>query len=144
MFAHGITFGGHPTMCAIALKNLEIMKREGVVEHVAATEGDFRAALAPLAELPIVGDIRGEGHFFAIELVRDKDDKNVEFSDEESETLLRNFVSPRLLEEGLICRADDRGDPVIQLSPPLICGQAEFDEMEQILRSVLTEGMKQI
>ncbi len=144
MFSHGITFGGHPVMCAIALKNLEIMQREGIVEHVAATEGDFRAALAPLAELPIVGDIRGEGHFFAIELVRDKDDKNVEFSDEESETLLRNFVSPRLLEEGLICRADDRGDPVIQLSPPLIADQEQFDEMAGILGKVLEEAWQKL
>ncbi|MEJ7892951.1 MAG: aspartate aminotransferase family protein [Solirubrobacteraceae bacterium] len=139
MFSHGVTFGGHPTMCAIALKNLEIMKREGIVEHVAATEGDFRAALAPLADLPIVGDIRGEGHFFAIELVRDKDSKR-SFSDEESETLLRNFVSPRLLEAGLICRADDRGDPVIQLSPPLIAEQEQFDEMAGILQTVLEEA----
>ena len=139
MFAHGITFGGHPVQCAIALKNIEIMKREGIVEHVAATESDFRSALAPLAELPIVGDIRGVGHFFAIELVRDQDTK-ASFSEEESETLLRNFLSPRLLELGLICRADDRGDPVIQLSPPLISTREHFDEMAGILHTALEEA----
>jgi adenosylmethionine-8-amino-7-oxononanoate aminotransferase len=139
MFAHGITFGGHPVMCAIALKNLEIMKREGIVEHVAAKEADFRSALAPLLDLPIVGDIRGEGFFFAIELVRDKETK-ASFSDEESESLLRNFLSPRLLESGLICRADDRGDPVIQLSPPLIADQEQFDEIAGVLGTALEEA----
>jgi adenosylmethionine-8-amino-7-oxononanoate aminotransferase len=139
MFAHGITFGGHPVMCAIAQKNLEIMKREQIVEHVAQTGPDFMAALEQLRALPIVGDVRGEGFFAAIELVRDKDTK-ASFSEEECETLLRNFLSPRLLEAGLICRADDRGDPVIQLSPPLVAEQAQFDEMTGILGTVLEEA----
>ena len=115
------------------------MKREGIVEHVAETGPDFLAKLNELKELPIVGDVRGEGFFAAIELVRDKETK-ASFSDEESETLLRNFLSPRLLEAGLICRADDRGDPVIQLSPPLVAGQAEIDKMAGILGSVLEEA----
>jgi adenosylmethionine-8-amino-7-oxononanoate aminotransferase len=139
MFAHGVTFGGHPVMCAIALKNLEIMKREGVVEHVARNEGAFRAALEGLGELPIVGDVRSVGFFGALELVRDKETK-ASFSDEESETVLRDFLSPRLFEAGLICRADDRGDPVVQLSPPLVAGPAEFDEMAGILGTVLEEA----
>jgi len=143
MFAHGITFGGHPTMCAIASKNLEIMQRERIVEHVAETGPAFKAALDQLSELPIVGDVRGTGFFYAIELVRDKDTK-ASFSDEESESLLRNFLSPRLLEAGLICRADDRGDPVIQISPPLIAEQAQFDEITGILGAVLQEAWEQI
>jgi adenosylmethionine-8-amino-7-oxononanoate aminotransferase len=142
-FSHGITFGGHPVMCAIAAKNLEIMQREKVVEHVAQTAPDFERTLRTLEDLPIVGDIRGMGHFWAIELTRDKETK-ASFSDEESETLLRNFLSPRLLEAGLICRADDRGDPVIQLSPPLIADQEQFDEMTGILGTVLEEAWQKI
>ena len=72
MFSHGITFGGHPVMCAIALKNIEIMKREGIVERVRATEDAFRSTLAQLLDLPIVGDLRGTGFFYAIELVKDR------------------------------------------------------------------------
>ena len=138
-FTHGVTFGGHPVMSAIALKNLEIMRRERVVEHVADQQDAFRATLAQLLELPIVGDLRGTGFFYALELVRDKDTKEG-FTDEQCEDLLRGFLSPRLLEAGLICRADDRGDPVIQLSPPLIATQTEFDAIAGILGEVLTEA----
>jgi hypothetical protein len=139
MFSHGITFGGHPVMCAIALKNLEIMKRERILEHVRANEEPFRATLAQLLELPIVGDLRGTGFFYAIELVKDKDTRET-FTAEESERLLRGFLSNALFEHGLICRADDRGDPVIQISPPLVATQAEFDEIVRILGDVLTEA----
>ena len=119
MYSHGITFGGHPVQAAVALKNIEIMKRERIVEHVAETQDAFRATLAQLLELPIVGDIRGTGFFYAVELVKDKETRET-FDSEECETLLRGFLSPRLFEKGLICRADDRGDPVVQISPPLI------------------------
>jgi adenosylmethionine-8-amino-7-oxononanoate aminotransferase len=139
MYAHGITFGGHPVMCAIALKNIEIMKRERINEHVLANQDAFRATLAQLLDLPIVGDLRGAGFFYAIELVKDKETR-AGFSDEECENLLRGFLSPRLFERGLICRADDRGDPVIQISPPLVATQAEFDEIAGILGDVLTEA----
>jgi adenosylmethionine-8-amino-7-oxononanoate aminotransferase len=139
MFSHGITFGGHPVMCAIALKNIEIMKREGIIEHVRAKEDAFRSTLAQLLDIPIVGDLRGTGFFYAIELVKDKDMRET-FSDEECEKLLRGFLSNALFEAGMICRADDRGDPVIQISPPLVAGQAEFDEITSILGEVLTRG----
>jgi adenosylmethionine-8-amino-7-oxononanoate aminotransferase len=139
MFSHGITFGGHPVMCAIALKNIEIMKRERILEHVRATEDAFRSTLAQLLELPIVGDLRGTGFFYAIELVKDKDTRET-FSEDECERLLRGFLSNALFDAGLICRADDRGDPVIQISPPLVAGQAEFDEITSILGDVLTEA----
>jgi adenosylmethionine-8-amino-7-oxononanoate aminotransferase len=135
-FAHGITFGGHPVSCAVALANLDVFEREGLLEHVRKNEGAFRATLEKLTDLPIVGEVRGDGYFYGIELVRDKKTKET-FSHEEAELLLRGFLSPALFEAGLICRADDRGDPVIQLSPPLICEQAQFDEIESILRSVL-------
>ena len=126
-------------MCAIALKNIEIMKREGIVEHVRENEDAFRSTLAQLLDLPIVGDLRGTGFFYALELVKDKDSRET-FADDECEKLLRGFLSNALFEAGLICRADDRGDPVIQISPPLVAGQAEFDEMTGILGDVLTEA----
>ena len=142
-FSHGITFGGHPVQAAIALKNVEIMKREGVVAHVREHEDQFRATLAQLLDLPIVGDLRGAGFFYAVELVKDRETRET-FSDEESETLLRAFLSPRLFERGLICRADDRGDPVVQISPPLIAGPAEFDEIAGILGDVLGEAWSKL
>jgi adenosylmethionine-8-amino-7-oxononanoate aminotransferase len=139
MYTHGITFGGHPVMAAIALKNIEIMKRERIVEHVAEKQGDFHKTLSQLLDLPIVGDLRGTGFFYALELVKDKETRET-FSEEECETLLRGFLSPRLFERGLICRADDRGDPVVQISPPLVADQAEFDEITGILGDVLAEA----
>ena len=90
-----------------------------------------------------MGDVRGAGYFFGIELVKDKVTKET-FTDEESEKLLRGFLSKALFEAGLYCRADDRGDPVIQLAPPLTIGPAEFDEIEAILRDVLTRASKLI
>ncbi len=143
MYTHGITFGGHPTMAAIALKNIEIMKREQINEHVRANEGAFRATLEQLLDLPIVGDVRGTGFFYALELVKDAETRET-FSDEECETLLRGFLSPRLFEKGLICRADDRGDPVVQISPPLVATQAEFDEIAGILGDVLGEAAERM
>jgi adenosylmethionine-8-amino-7-oxononanoate aminotransferase len=143
MFAHGITFGGHPVMAAIALKNIEIMKRDGIVDGVRENEAMYRSTLEPLLELPIVGDIRGAGCFYAVELVKNKEIRET-FSDAESERLLRGFLSPELFERGLICRADDRGDPVVQISPPLVAGQAEFDELARILGSVLEDAWERI
>lgn len=138
-FAHGYTFGGHPVSAAVAMANLDIFEREGINAHVADNAPAFRATLEKLHDLPIVGDVRGEGFFYGIELVKDKATKET-FSDAEAERILRGFLSTALFDAGLYCRADDRGDPVVQLAPPLICGQKEFDEMEQILRSVLTEA----
>jgi adenosylmethionine-8-amino-7-oxononanoate aminotransferase len=119
------------------------MKRDQIVEHVASTQGDFRKTLEQLLDLPIVGDVRGTGFFYAIELVKDKDTR-ASFDDEDSETLLRDFLSPRLFERGLICRADDRGDPVIQISPPLIAGPEEFDQIVSILGDVLAEAWTRV
>ena len=143
MYTHGITFGGHPVMSAIALKNIEIMKRERIMEHVLGNEDAFRSTLEQLLDLPIVGDVRGTGFFYALELVKDKETRET-FSDEECDSLLRGFLSPRLFEKGLICRADDRGDPVVQISPPLVATQAEFDEMTGILGDVLEEAWQRM
>lgn len=139
MFAHGYTFGGHPVSAAVALANLDIFEREGLNAHVAEQAPAFRATLDKLTDLPMVGDVRGEGFFYGIELVKDKTTKE-SFTDDEAERILHGFLSTALFDAGLYCRADDRGDPVIQLAPPLTCGQAEFDEIERILRSVLTEA----
>jgi adenosylmethionine-8-amino-7-oxononanoate aminotransferase len=139
MFAHGYTFGGHPVSTAAALANIKIFEDEKLLENVTENEAAFRATLEKLKDLPIVGDVRGSGYFYGIELVKDRNTKE-SFTEDECERILYGYVSKALYEEGLYCRADDRGDPVIQLSPPLIVGQAEFDEMEQILRRVLDKA----
>jgi adenosylmethionine-8-amino-7-oxononanoate aminotransferase len=138
-FLHGYTFGGHPVSTAVALANLDAFENEKVLENVQANKDAFRATLERLHDLPIVGDVRGDGYFYGIELVKDKATKET-FTSEECERLLYGFVSKQLYAEGLYCRADDRGDPVVQLSPPLICTQEHFDEIEQILRVVLDKA----
>ena len=143
IFNHGFTFGGHPVACAVALANIEVIEREGLCERVLANEGAFREMLESLRDLPIVGDVRGAGYFHAIELVKDKDSKET-FDDEESEDLLRGFLSGALYAHGLICRTDDRGDPIVQLSPPLIAGEEQFEEIESVLRPVLSEASERV
>ena len=138
-FLHGYTFGGHPVSTAVAMANLDAFENESVLENVRTNEDAFRATLERLLDLPIVGDVRGEGYFFGIELVKDKATKET-FTAQECERLLYGFVSKQLYAEGLYCRADDRGDPVVQLAPPLICTQEHFDEIEQILRVVLDKA----
>jgi adenosylmethionine-8-amino-7-oxononanoate aminotransferase len=142
-FNHGFTFGGHPVACAVALANIDVMEREQLNENVLANEGAFREMLEGLRDLPIVGDVRGAGYFQAIELVKDKDTKET-FDEDESEQLLRGFLSGELYQRGLICRTDDRGDPIVQLSPPLIAGQRQFEEIEAILRPVLGEASQRM
>jgi len=127
----------------VAMANLDIFEREQLNQHVLDPEGDFRATLEKLHDLPIVGDVRGDGYFYGIELVKDKATKET-FNDDESERLLRGFLSGALFEAGLYCRADDRGDPVVQLAPPLVADQAVFDEIEHILRDVLTRAWAQL
>jgi adenosylmethionine-8-amino-7-oxononanoate aminotransferase len=139
MFTHGFTFGGHPVASAVALANLDVFEREDLCGHVREHEPAFRAMMESLRDIPIVGDVRGDGYFHSIELVKDRETKET-FSDEESENLLRGYLSGELYRRGLICRADDRGDPVIQLAPPLICGPEHFEEIESVLRPVLTEA----
>lgn len=138
-FLQGQTFGAHPVGCAVANANLDIFEREDVCGHVLANEGRFKALIDGLRDIPLVGDVRGAGYFLAIELVPDQSTKGF-FTDDQSEWLLRGFLSPRLYDAGLICRADDRAEPVITLSPPLIAGDEEFDFIEATLRRVLTEA----
>jgi adenosylmethionine-8-amino-7-oxononanoate aminotransferase len=143
MFTHGLTFGGHPVSAAVALANIEIFEREDLCARVRDKEEEFRATLERLLDLPIVGDVRGAGFFFALELVKDKDTKE-SFTKEESTWLLRGFLSRELYKRGLICRADDRGEPVIQLSPPLIADTEQFEEIESVLRALLSEAWEQV
>jgi adenosylmethionine-8-amino-7-oxononanoate aminotransferase len=143
MFTHGFTFAGHPVAAAMAMANLDVFEREDLCANVLANEAEFRGMLDGLRDIPIVGDVRGGGYFHAIELVKDQETKEG-FSDQESEDLLRGFLSGELYRRGLICRADDRGDPVVQLAPPLICGPEHFEEIESILRPVLTEAAERL
>jgi hypothetical protein len=139
IFLHGMTFGGHPVACAVALANLDLLAREDLLARARAMEPVFTDALEPLRELPIVGDVRGEGLFRAVELVRDRATK-APFTADEQEWLLREFLSPRLFDAGLICRADDRADPLITLAPPLVCGEEELSFIGATLRTVLAEA----
>ena len=141
----GLTYSGHPLACAAAVATINAMEDEGMVANAKRIGEDV---LGPgLRELaakhPSVGETRGLGVFQAIELVKDRDTKE-SFSDAESETLLRGFLSVELYRRGLICRADDRGDPVIQLSPPLISGPQQFEEIEAVLRPVLSEASERM
>lgn len=138
-FAHGITFAGHPVSSAVALANIALFEDEGLLKNVRDNEEAFRWSLRSLEDLPIVGDIRGDGYFYGIELVKDKATRET-FNHEESERLLRGFLSPALFEAGLVCRTDDRGDPVIQFAPPLVCEQEHFDLIVEVVRTVLGQA----
>jgi adenosylmethionine-8-amino-7-oxononanoate aminotransferase len=142
-FTHGITFGGHPVASAVALANLDVFANEGIIENVVEHEQAFADMLDSLRDIPIVGDVRGSGYFRSIELVRNQETKET-ITGEEEEWLLRGFLSPEMFKRGLICRADDRGDPVIQLSPPLIAGPEQFEEIRSVLRPVLEEASERL
>lgn len=143
VFAHGYTFAGHPVSAAVALANLDAFEREGILDHVRTNEPIFRASLETLRDLPIVGDIRGDGFFYGIEMVKDKVTKET-FTAEECDRLIDDYLSTELFARGLICRSDDRGDPVIQVAPPLISGPVEFDLMTSIIRDVLEGALDRI
>jgi len=140
-FAHGLTFGGHPVAAAVALANLDLLEREDLLGRVREHEPELRATLEGLYDIPIVGDVRGAGYFWRIELVADQDGK-LPFSPALARELTDDVLGPELRRRGLICRAADRGYPVIQLAPPLIAGPAEFAEIERILRDVLEEAAR--
>ena len=144
MFSHGVTFGGHPVAAAVALANLDIMERLDVNGNVRANEPYLSDALHGLmARHEIIGDVRGAGYFWAMELVRDRATRET-FTPEECDVLLRDFLSPELFKRGLLCRADDRGDPVIQISPPLICGREHIDAAVAVFDEVLPAAMERM
>jgi adenosylmethionine-8-amino-7-oxononanoate aminotransferase len=142
-FLHGITFGGHPVASAVALANLDVFEHESLLDNVRSNEAAFGEMLDSLRDIPIVGDVRGMGYFWALELVKDRATKET-FSEDECEWLLRDFLSGEIFKRGLICRADDRGDPVIQLAPPLIAGPEQFEEIGAVLRPALEEASRRL
>jgi adenosylmethionine-8-amino-7-oxononanoate aminotransferase len=142
-FSHGITFGGHPVSSAVALANLDVLEAEDLNGNVRANEAAFGDMLRSLLDIPIVGDVRGMGYFWALELVKDQATKE-EFTADEQDWLIRDFLSAEMFRRGLICRADDRGDPVIILAPPLIAGPEQFEEIRAVLRPVLEEAARRL
>ncbi len=142
-FPHGYTFGGHPVACATALANLDLLEKENLLGNVLANEDAFRATLEKLYDLPIVGNVRGDGYFWSVELVKDRATKEP-FTREDCERILRGVVAPGMWQAGVYCRCDDRGHAVVQFAPPLICGQEEFDQIETALRHVLTNAWTQL
>jgi adenosylmethionine-8-amino-7-oxononanoate aminotransferase len=143
-FTHGITFGGHPLSCAIALANLAVFEREDLVGHVQRHMGEFRARCEQLVEEhPMVGEVRGDGYFYSLELVKDKETKET-FTPAERDELIKGFLIPRTRELGVYMRFDDRGETCAQFSPPLVAGPAEFEEMVGVLRQVLDEAWDRV
>jgi adenosylmethionine-8-amino-7-oxononanoate aminotransferase len=140
-FVHGFTWSGHPVSCAVALKSIEIMENEKVLENVLANQDYFRQSLTDLKDIPIVGDVRGTGYFWGVELVKNQETKET-WAGQDAERLLRGYVSPEMFRRGLICRSDDRGDPVVQLAPPLISTRADIDFMVGTMREVFTGAVK--
>jgi hypothetical protein len=138
VFRHGITFGGHPLCAAIALKSIEIFEREHVLDNVRLLEGHLQSRLEELLALPIVGDVRGRGFFWAIELVKDQD--GTRFDQGERDRLLRGYLPRRLRDAGIIARCDDRGDAVLQIAPPLVSDRQLLDDIVAALNEVLTDA----
>jgi adenosylmethionine-8-amino-7-oxononanoate aminotransferase len=143
-FTHGITFGGHPLSCAIALANLEVFEREDLIGRVQRHMGEFRERCEQLVvDHPMVGEVRGDGYFYSLELVKDKETKET-FTPAERDELIKKFLTPRARELGVYMRFDDRGETCAQFSPPLVAGPDEFDEMVGVLRQVLDEAWDRI
>ena len=138
VFRHGITFGGHPLSAALASTSIGIIERDQVLENVRAQAGALGDRLKTLLDLPIVGDVRGAGFFWAMELVKDGD--ATRFDQGERDDLLRGFLPRRLREAGLIARCDDRGDAVLQIAPPLISDAQLLDDIVARLHEVLDEA----
>jgi adenosylmethionine-8-amino-7-oxononanoate aminotransferase len=138
-YTHGLTFSGHPVSSAIGLAVLDIYERDKVFENVMNNEPMIERKLNELRRIPLVGDVRGMGHFWALELVKDRDTKET-FEGDEADWLLRRVLSEKMFDAGLLCRLDDRGDPVVQLSPPLVADEAVIDRIVDIVGTVLEEA----
>ncbi|MFF5966480.1 aspartate aminotransferase family protein [Streptomyces collinus] len=135
---HGLTFAGHPVAAATALTNLDIFERDGVLDNVRTLTGHLQKRLTELTELSIVGDLRGDGFFWALELVAGPGGKR--FDDARKNELVKRFLPARMRDLGLLARADDRGDPVVQIAPPLIATQEELDHIVDLLGQALTDA----
>lgn len=142
-FLHGLTFAGHPVAAAVGLENIAVFERERLNERVRENESRFQATLDRLRDLPVVGDVRGAGYFWAVVLVKDQD-TGEPFTPAEQRRLLHELLGPALREAGLHARLDERGDPAVLLAPPAIVGQPEFDFIEQVLRTALDEAWRKL
>ncbi|WP_158852097.1 aminotransferase class III-fold pyridoxal phosphate-dependent enzyme [Saccharothrix deserti] len=135
---HGYTFGGHPLSAAIALRTLEIMERDKVLDNVRGLQGGLASGMAALADLPIVADIRGAGFFHAVELVGDQEDGG--FSDAARKALVVDLIPRRLREAGLLARVYNRAAPLLQIAPPLISDRPLLDRIVEIIADTLDEA----
>jgi adenosylmethionine-8-amino-7-oxononanoate aminotransferase len=139
MFMHGSTFGGHPVSSAVALENIAIMEREKLLENVHAHEGHFGDELRRMAaDHPIVKEVRGMGFFWAVEVKPERAD-GTPLEEDEYDKYFKGVVSRKLLEGGLICRFDDKDDPVIQYSPALVSDREVLSRIAEITDYALTE-----
>ena len=121
----------------MGLANVDLFRRDGVLEHVRAEEAGFRERLDALRDIPVVGDVRGAGFFYAVEVVPDQA-RGEPFRGEARDAVLA-FLPRALAAAGLISRVDARGEVVIQVAPPLVAGADELDLLAERLRSVLTQ-----
>ncbi|MEV2231664.1 aminotransferase class III-fold pyridoxal phosphate-dependent enzyme [Streptomyces phaeochromogenes] len=135
---HGYTFAGHPLSAAIALRSLEIMERDRILENVRGLQDHLSARMASLAGLPIVGDVRGAGFFYACELVGDQEGGG--FSDTARAALVADLIPRRLREAGLLARVYNRAAPLVQIAPPLISDRHLLDRIADILAETLDEA----
>ena len=144
MFMHGSTFGGHPVSSAVALENIAIMEREKLLENVHEHEGHFGDELRRIAaDHPIVKEVRGMGFFWAVEVKPERAD-GTPLEEDEYRKYFKGVVSRKLLEGGLICRFDDKDDPVIQYSPALVSDREVLSRIAEITDYALTELERQL
>jgi adenosylmethionine-8-amino-7-oxononanoate aminotransferase len=143
MFVHGITFGGHPLSCAIALANLDVFERDDLIGHVQRNQAEWRAEFERFGdEHPMIGDVRGDGFFYSLELVKDKATKAT-FTPDERDDLIKQFLVPRARALGVYMRVDDRAETAAQFAPPLVAGREELDEFLGVLKPLLDEAWEQ-
>jgi adenosylmethionine-8-amino-7-oxononanoate aminotransferase len=129
---HAFTYSGHPTGCAVALANLDIIEREGLVQRAAVLGQRLLRGLQTLASHPHVGDVRGLGLMAAVELVADKSTK-AEFPPQEQ---VGQRVHQATQRRGMFTRL--RGD-VYNLAPCYVTEEAQIDRMVQILGESIEE-----
>ncbi|GAA1576795.1 aspartate aminotransferase family protein [Dactylosporangium maewongense] len=139
--SHGITFAGHPLSASIALTNLEIFARDEVLANVTKLTPYLAQKMAALRDLPMVADVRGDGFFWAAELAALSGER---LGDANREALIRGYLPRKFRELGLIARADDRGDAVVQIGPPLVSTASDLDEMVALLTQALVEAPQEL
>ena len=144
MFTHGVTWGGHPLSTAIAVANLSALRDERIPEHVRDLAPHFRAGLDDIAARHrIVKEVRGEGYFYGLELMTDRE-ADVEFSDDEKLRVTRSLLPGLMQRAGLMTRADDRGPAMLMLSPPLVADREVLDELLGMVDTVLDQAQEAI